>query len=145
MAFNTTGGLGGRRSRGLPAMAEINVTPFVDVVLVLLIIFIITAHVMDYGVEVNVPKTKSVATTTKDQTVVVSLDAKSILYLNGAAAKLVDLASAIHSRFPGQTDVYIRADAKTHWDEVAQVAAALGAAKFNLKFVMQPDDATPHR
>ncbi len=65
MAFNLTSG-GGRRSRGLPAMSDINVTPFVDVVLVLLIIFIITAHVMDYGIDVEVPKTKTVATSVKD-------------------------------------------------------------------------------
>ena len=57
MAFNLSSGAGGRRSRGLPAMAEINVTPFVDVALVLLIIFMITAHVMEYGIEVQVPKT----------------------------------------------------------------------------------------
>ncbi len=58
MAMHLAGGTGGRRSRGMPAMAEINVTPFVDVVLVLLVIFMITAHVMDYGIEVQVPKTK---------------------------------------------------------------------------------------
>ena len=47
-------------------MSEINVTPFVDVLLVLLIIFMITAHVMESGVEVNVPKTKSVQTSPKE-------------------------------------------------------------------------------
>src|SRR3954469_15512749 len=108
MAFNMTGGMGGRRSRGLPAMAEINVTPFVDVVLVLLIIFIITAHVMDYGIEVNVPKTKAVASTVKDQPVVVQLDSRAVLSLGTTATRLVDLVSAIHTRYPGQTDVYIR-------------------------------------
>ena len=60
MAINVGGMNGGRRSRDLPAMAEINVTPFVDVALVLLIIFMITAHVMEYGIEIDVPKTKSV-------------------------------------------------------------------------------------
>jgi biopolymer transport protein ExbD len=137
MAFNLTSG-GGRRSRGLPAMAEINVTPFVDVVLVLLIIFIITAHVMDYGIEVNVPKTKSVASSTKDLPVVL-LSSKGELYLNSTPVKLVELASVIHTRFPGQTDVYLRADGETPYKEVAQVGAELGAAKFSLKLVTQPD------
>ena len=61
---------GGRRSRGVPPLAEINVTPFVDVALVLLIIFMITAHVMEYGIEIDVPKTKTVATSTKELPVV---------------------------------------------------------------------------
>src|SRR5271156_4565955 len=68
MALSVGGGYsrGGRRYRGGAGMAEINVTPFVDVLLVLLIIFMITANVMEYGVEVDVPKTKSVQTTTKE-------------------------------------------------------------------------------
>jgi len=140
MAFNMTGGAGGRRSRGLPAMADINVTPFVDVVLVLLIIFIITAHVMDYGIEVNVPKTKSVASSVKDLPVVL-LSQKGDLYLGHDPVKLVELVSAIHSRFPGQTDVYLRGDEKTPYGLVMQVGAELGAAKFNLKLVTQPDNA----
>ena len=61
MAFsmNSGGGFGSRQARhGSPALSEINVTPFVDVVLVLLIIFMLTAHVMEFGIEVDVPKTK---------------------------------------------------------------------------------------
>jgi biopolymer transport protein ExbD len=144
MAFNMTSGTGGRRSRGLPAMAEINVTPFVDVALVLLIIFIITAHVMDYGIEVNVPKTRSVASSAKDLPVVL-LSKKGELYLNSSQVKLVQLASEIHSRFPGQNDVYVRADGQAPWEQVAQVSAELGAAKFNLKFVTQPADSGGRR
>jgi biopolymer transport protein ExbD len=141
MAFNLTGGAGGgRRSRGLPAMAEINVTPFVDVALVLLIIFIITAHVMDYGIEVDVPKTKSVASTEKDAPVVV-LSKSGELYLGSSSVKLVELVAAIHTRYPGQTDVYLRADGKTPYEDVAQVGAELGGAKFSLKLVTQPDSS----
>ena len=144
MAFNLSNGAGGRRSRGLPAMAEINVTPFVDVALVLLIIFMITAHVMEYGIEVNVPKTKSVASSEKELPVVL-LSKTGDLYLNATPVRLVQLASEIRTRFPGQTDVYIRADGKTPWEQVAQVSAELGAAKLSLKFVTQPDNTTPHR
>jgi biopolymer transport protein ExbD len=144
MAFNMSGGLGGRRARGLPAISEINVTPFVDVVLVLLIIFIITAHVMDYGVEVNVPKTKAVASSTKDLPVV-SLSSKGDLYLNGAPIKLVDLVPTIHTRFPGQTAVYVRADGQATVNTLYQVTTELGIAKFNLNLVSQPDSAGSHR
>jgi len=55
MAFSTNGGGFGSRRRGGAALSEINVTPFVDVVLVLLIIFMLTAHVMEFGIEVDVP------------------------------------------------------------------------------------------
>jgi biopolymer transport protein ExbD len=140
MAFNLTGA-GGRRSRGLPAMAEINVTPFVDVALVLLIIFIITAHVMDYGIEVDVPRTKSVTTTVKDSPAVVLLSKTGELYLGSTSVRLPELVSAIHTRYPGQTDVYLRADGKVPYEEVATVGATLGAAKFNLKLVTQPDSS----
>lgn len=145
MAFQmASGGRGGRRSRGLPSMADINVTPFVDVVLVLLIIFIITAHVMDYGIEVQVPKTKTVATSTKDQPVVV-LGAKGELYLNADPVKLVDLVNTLHTRFPNQTAVYLRADGKTPYELVAAVGAELGTGKFNIQLVTEPANTSSRR
>ena len=58
MAISTGSNGRGSRRRSTQALSEINVTPFVDVVLVLLIIFMLTAHVMEYGLEVNVPQTK---------------------------------------------------------------------------------------
>jgi len=139
MAFNLTGGSGGRRSRGLPAMAEINVTPFVDVALVLLIIFILTAHVMDYGIEVDVPKTKTVATSVKDLPIV-NISKEGEVYLGSTPTPLVSLAAALRSRYPGQTAVYLRADSKTQFDPIAQVFSVLGDAKFAVSVVTQPDD-----
>jgi biopolymer transport protein ExbD len=59
LSVNNGGGFGSRR-RGSRALSEINVTPFVDVVLVLLIIFMLTAHVMEFGIEVDVPKVRQV-------------------------------------------------------------------------------------
>jgi biopolymer transport protein ExbD len=146
MAFNLTSAGGGRRSRGLPAMAEINVTPFVDVALVLLIIFIITAHVMDYGIEVDVPKTKSVASTSKDVPVVVVMNKAGELFLGSTPVKkLLELPAAIHARYPGQTDVFFRADSQVTYGDAMQVEAELGAAKFNIKAVTQPlDSGTRH-
>ena len=136
MAFNLAAG-GGRRSRGMPAMAEINVTPFVDVALVLLIIFMITAHVMESGVEVQVPKTKSVATSAKDLPVV-TLTPTGDTYLGNVATPLSHMVDEIHSRYPGQNAVYVRADRTTPWDPIMQVSSALGAAKFAINYVTQP-------
>jgi biopolymer transport protein ExbD len=145
MAFQMAGGgMGGRRSRGMPSMADINVTPFVDVVLVLLIIFIITAHVMDYGIEVQVPKTKTVATSTKDLPVVL-VGPKGDIYLNSDQVQLVRLADTLHKRFPGQNAVYVRADAQTTWDILAQVGAALGQGKFDIQLVTEPANTGSRR
>ena len=138
MAFNLTSG-GGRRSRGLPAMAEINVTPFVDVALVLLIIFIITAHVMDYGIEVDVPKTKTVSTSVKDLPIV-GVSKEGEVYLGTTETPLEKLAAAIHARYPGQTAVYLKADRQTRFDPIVQVFSKLADEKFNVNVVTQPDD-----
>ena len=73
MALSVNGGGNGsrRRNRGGASLSEINVTPFVDVVLVLLIIFMLTAHVMDFGIEVEVPQTTTVKDTSKELPVVI--------------------------------------------------------------------------
>ncbi len=72
MAFslNSSGGLRRGRSRGTPSLAEINIVPLVDVVLVLLIIFMLTAHVMEFGLQVEVPKVKPVKENVQDLPVV---------------------------------------------------------------------------
>lgn len=134
-----SGNGGGRRSRGVQPLAEINVTPFVDVALVLLIIFMITAHVMEYGIEIDVPKTKTVATSAKDLPVVqVSKTGDVFLGKNGININV--LADAIHKGYPGQTSVYLRADAQTPWQPIASVMSVLAAAKLDVNAVTQPDD-----
>jgi biopolymer transport protein ExbD len=141
MAFTPVSLSGGRRSRGLAPMAEINVTPFVDVVLVLLIIFMITAHVMEYGIDVEVPKTKSVATSTKELPVVV-VSKSGEIYL-GTSREIINynrLAAEIKRRYPGQDAVYLRADGQTPFDPIANVMAVLGGAKFRVNAVTEPDE-----
>jgi biopolymer transport protein ExbD len=143
MAMNV-GGAGfnsGRRSRGAPPLSEINVTPFVDVALVLLIIFMITAQVMQYGVEVNVPKTKAAASSTKELPVV-QVTKTGELYLNKDTVNINRLVDEVHTKFPGQQAVYVRADAEATWDIVANVMSVLGAAKLDVKAVTQPDNGT---
>jgi len=138
MAFNLTIGSGGRRSRGLPAMADINVTPFVDVVLVLLIIFIITAHVMDYGIDVEVPKTTTVATSVKDLPIVTVSKAGEVSLGSTPVDHLANLGAEIRAKYPGQTTVYLRADAQAQWDAPVQVMSQLGTDKFAVSVVTQP-------
>ena len=142
MAINVGGGFGGRRTRGVPALAEINVTPFVDVALVLLIIFMITAHAMDSGIEVNVPKTKTVTTTSKEFPAVVYITKSGDLYLGKDPVNLNLLVDTIRSKYPGQTAVYIKADREATMDYGVQVMSVLGNAKFGISIVTQLDQGT---
>ena len=144
MAFSTNGGgyRSGRRSRA--AIADINVTPFVDVVLVLLIIFMLTAHVMEFGIEVDVPKTREVKETAQEMPVV-SLTKDGTLFLNDKMTNINDLKAAIQKGFGKAKGVYVRADKDTIWEPIAQVTAALGAAGFQVNMVTQPEDSAEKR
>ena len=148
MAFSTSsgggthgGGFGSRRQRGSGSISEINVTPFVDVVLVLLIIFMITANVMQFGLEVDVPKTRMVKETPQEMPVV-SIPKDGTYYLNDKVVNINDLKATILARFGKNTKgVYVKADRQTMWDVIAQVTAELGASGFQVYMVTQPQDA----
>jgi biopolymer transport protein ExbD len=144
MAIGVNGSNGGRRSRGVPAMAEINVTPFVDVVLVLLIIFMITAHAMESGIEIDVPKTKSVASSAKELPVV-SVSKTGDIYLGKDPVNINRLVDAIHTKYPGQQAIYLRGDRETSWDIGTQVMSVLGTAKLAVNVVTEPEDRTGTR
>ncbi len=142
MAFSTNdGGFSRRgRGRGMGALAEINIVPLVDVVLVLLVIFMLTAHVMEFGLEVEVPK----VTQTKDsaeELPVVSVSRDGNLYLNEKGVNINELGAAFKKKFPGAKAVYLRADKQTIYDPIAQVVSVLGEAGLDVRLVTQPDDA----
>ncbi len=138
------GGFRSRRRGGSGTLSEINVTPFVDVVLVLLIIFMLTAHVMEYGIEVDVPHTTYVKETTMDLPIV-TIDKTGEYTLNGSRVNIHELVSVIHSKFPSSKGVYVRADSQTIWDPIAQVTSELGNGKLLVYLVTQPADATGAR
>src|SRR5579863_6478468 len=146
MAFsiNNSGGHGRGRFRGSPALAEINIVPLVDVVLVLLIIFMLTAHVMEFGLQVEVPKVKPVKENVQDLPVV-SITRDGTSYLNERPVNINLLAGEIHKRFGNASSVYVRADRRTPWDTIAQVIATLGDAKLAVNVVTQPEDQAGRR
>jgi len=138
------GGYGSRRRSGGSTLSEINVTPFVDVVLVLLIIFMLTAHVMEYGIEVDVPHTTYVKETTMDLPIV-TIDKTGEYTLNGSRVNIHELVAVIRSKFPNAKGVYVRADAQAIWDPIAQVTAELGNGKLLVYMVTQPENSTGKR
>ena len=139
MALSVGGGYarGGRRSRGGGNLAEINVTPFVDVLLVLLIIFMITAHVMEYGVEVDVPQTKSVQSTTKELPII-TIQKTGEVQLGKEPLNINNLLSELQKKYDTKKGVFLMADKETPWDQVAQVMSILGDAKIGVNAVTRP-------
>src|SRR5690349_6593780 len=101
----------------------------------------LTAHVMEFGIQIDVPKIKQTARETAEELPVVNLNRQAALFLNEKPIKLVDLNDAIHQRFGQQKAVYLRADAQCPWEQVAQVLAVLGEAKFQINTVTQMDDS----
>jgi biopolymer transport protein ExbD len=140
-------GQGGRRGRrfGSPSvLADINVVPLVDVVLVLLIIFMITANVMEFGLDIQVPKVKVVRQTAQELPVV-SITKNGESFLNEKPTNINLLAQRIRERFHNPSSVYVRADKETPWDPIAQIVAELGDAKFDVKMVTAPTDSATRR
>ena len=142
MAFsigNGSNGLRRGRFRGTGTLAEINIVPLVDVVLVLLIIFMLTAHVMEFGLEIDVPKVKPVKENVQDLPVV-SIRRDGTSYLNDRQVNINVLADEIRKRYRNATAVYVQADRLTTFDPIAQIIATLGEAKLIVNIVTQPED-----
>jgi len=130
----------GRGRRGsFESLAEINIIPLVDVVLVLLIIFMLTAHVMEFGLEVDVPKVRQVRNSAEELPVV-SISKDGEMKLNEKDVNINEVGEQVKIRFPGQKAVYVRADKATPWDPIAQVVSELGQAKLDVRMVTQPVD-----
>ena len=122
-------------------MNEINMTPLVDVMLVLLIIFIITIPVMKHSVNVDLPRATNQKQDVKPETVRLSVDAKGVYYWNESRvedAALPALLSAEAAKNP-QPDLHIRGDKEVRYERVAQaMAAAQQAGVKKIGFITEP-------
>jgi len=125
------------------SLAEINITPLVDVVLVLLVIFMITAPVLQSGIEVNVPKTRTVKEIT-EQRVVVTIDRDQQVFLGDKPINLHDLPArlAMPGVNPAKKVIYLRADQRVPFGAFASVMDAVKQAGItNISIVTQPLNA----
>jgi biopolymer transport protein ExbD len=145
MAVSLNGGSFGARRRAASSLSEINVTPFVDVVLVLLIIFMLTAHVMEFGIEIDVPKVRPVRDSAQELPVI-NITKDGTLYLNKDPVNINDVGNAIRKQFGSKAKaVYVRADKDTVFQPIATVLAELGAAGFQVNVVTQTEDTAQAR
>lgn len=122
-------------------MAEINVTPLVDVMLVLLVIFMVTAPMMQQGVQVNLPKADTKAMTPAEETVVVSVDKSGKIFINKDEVPAGDLKSKLIDMFASRAkkEVFLKADAAVPYGEVIRTMADIkGAGIERLGMVTEP-------
>ncbi len=124
-------------------LAEINVTPLVDVVLVLLIIFMITAPVLQSGIEVAVPKTRTVKEIT-EQRLVLTIDKSQNVYLGDKLISIHDIGQRLHQQGsdPARQVIYLRADEAVPFGVFAELMDAVKQAGItNVSIVTQPLEA----
>jgi len=105
-----------------PSISEINVTPLVDVVLVLLIIFMVTAPILQTGIEVNLPKTKTVAAVDPEQRAVVTISRDEILFYRSSRVNFNELGELLRSEIgDSQQPIFLQADEDVPWKTIVAV------------------------
>jgi biopolymer transport protein TolR len=141
MAFTTSNG------RTQSSMSDINVTPLVDVVLVLLIIFMVTAPVLQSGIEVNVPRTRTVKEITEER-MVISINKQQRVFLGNDPVNINEIKTKLLQKIrdPQHQSVFIRADEDVPFGAFATVMDAVkGAGITNVSIVTQPLDQNGSR
>jgi biopolymer transport protein TolR len=133
--------IGSRNTGDRGTMSQINVTPLVDVMLVLLIIFMVTAPMMQQGVQVNLPKADTKALTPQETTVVVSIERSGKLFINNNETPAGELRSRLAGMFAtrAKKEVFLKADKDVPYGEVVQAMAEIkGAGIERLGMVTEP-------
>ena len=137
--------MGGNNDR---LMSEINVTPLVDVMLVLLIIFMVTAPMMMQGVDVALPETTSEPLAAEKEHLIISIDPKGQIYINEFQVSLDVLSGKLSKILEGKPDkeAYLRADKNIPYGTVVRVMAEIKAAGIDkLGMVTVPLDNKPEK
>ena len=131
-AFSTGGGGRRRRRARRGALSEINVTPMVDVMLVLLIIFMISAPLLTAGVPLELPKTEAGAMEDQSEPITVSVNQDGAIYIGEDAVPFSALGPRLTAMAATRLErpIYVRADGRASYAVVAQVMAALSTSGF---------------
>lgn len=134
----------GSRGHDRQVMSQINVTPFVDVMLVLLVIFMITAPMMQQGMQVNLPKTEAKAMTIKDEPVIVTIDKSGRAFIDKQEIPPGQLKSKLSAVFGSKSkkEVFLKADRDVPYGEVIRAMAEIkGAGVERLGMLTEPSGA----
>jgi biopolymer transport protein TolR len=147
-SFGGGGGYGGngrRRTRYRP-LAEINVTPLVDVMLVLLIVFMVTAPLMTTSINVDLPKVATGATATDSNPLTVVIDAQGQVYLQDQKVELAELVDKLRAISEGNNDrrVFVRGNKDVQYGRIAEVMGAIILGGFTkAALVSEPPTLAP--
>ena len=130
------------RGGGSPPMADINTTPLVDVMLVLLVIFIITAPLLTHAIKLDLPSAQSPAANEKPETITISINGQSQLFWNNEPVldvpTLAQRFAQVSTKEP-QPELHLRADRETRYQTIAEVmAAAQQSGLSKIGFVTDP-------
>ena len=131
----------GNRSNDRQMMSQINVTPFVDVMLVLLVIFMITAPMMQQGMQVNLPKTEAKAMTVKDEPIIVTIDRSGRAFLDKGEVPQGQLKAKLAALFASKSkkEVFLKADRDVPYGDVIRAMAEIkGAGVERLGMLTEP-------
>src|SRR3546814_1191531 len=132
MAMQLGGGrTSGGRMRRRP-IADINVTPMVDVMLVLLIVFMVAAPLLTVGVQVDLPKTQAAAIQGQDEPLAVTIDAKGTIYLQETPVEIDQLVQRLQAIAQGAADrrIFVRGDQSINYGKVLEVMGMINAGGF---------------
>ena len=135
-ASGSSGGVVGRRRHTRkPVMAEINVTPMVDVMLVLLIIFMVSAPLLTVGVPIDLPQTKAKSLDQDKEPLTISVNTKGEIYLQNSEIKIEELVAKLQAvtQARGGSDerIYVRGDKKVDYGTMMRVMGRLSAAGYH--------------
>jgi len=134
MAFTTPNG------RTSTSLSEINVTPLVDVMLVLLVIFMVTAPMLQTGIDVELPETKNVTEVNPEERIVLSISREGSIFYGSDAIMFDAIAERIQTDAKSPKDaIFLRADKDVKWNSIVSVIDAIRGAGFDqIKLVTKP-------
>ena len=134
MAFTT------QQGRTATSLSEINVTPLVDVMLVLLIIFMVTAPILQTGIDVQLPETKSVTESNPEERIVLSISREGLIYYGSEAINFAVIGERLKQDVKGPKDkIYLRADKDVKWASIVSVIDEVRKAGYgDIQLVTKP-------
>jgi biopolymer transport protein TolR len=135
-----------RTSQGNKLLADINVTPLVDVVLVLLIIFMVTAPMLQMGLDVNLPRAKAKSIDVAEEKIVLTINAAKEIFINRERATAADLQQRLETIFSSRIDreIYLRADRNVPYGFVVEVMSQVRKAGIDkLGMITEPPEESP--